>query len=132
MRTVRRATLLPMIVGAFVLAFPKPSDAKSAPANSLQELYAAFGECVKVPGGVTGSELTVIFSLRRDGSLLGKPRISHAHLLGSAAEQRDFVGRVLETFSRCLPIKLTEELGGAVAGRPMSFRIISRPHEISA
>lgn len=114
---------------ALALLLAISSEAQSAPANSLRELYAALGECVKAPTGLPGSELTVVFSLKRNGSLLGKPRISHAKLLGDASAQRDFVASVLAGFNRCLPINITDGLGGAVAGRPMSFRVIGRPRE---
>ena len=36
---------------------------------------------------------------------------------------------VLATFGKYLPLSITEGLGGAVAGRPMSFRVISQPRE---
>jgi hypothetical protein len=105
------------------------SEAKSAPANTLRELYTALGECVKAPGGFPGSEITVVFSLKRDGSLLGRPRISHTKLLGDSSAQTDFVRNVLAAFDKCLPLSLSPGLGGAVAGRPMSFRVISQPRE---
>jgi hypothetical protein len=106
------------------------SEAKSAPANTLRELYTAIGECVKSARvGLPGSELTILFSLKRDGSLLGKPRISHAKLLGDSSAQMAFVANVLAAFDKCLPLSITEGLGGAVAGRPMSFRVVSHPRE---
>jgi hypothetical protein len=114
---------------ALALLLAMSSEAKSAPANSLRELYAVLGECVKAPVGAPGSEITVVFSLKRNGSLFGKPRISHAKLLGDANAQRDFVASVLAGFNRCLPVSITEGLGGAVAGRPMSFRVIGRARE---
>ena len=114
---------------ALALSLAISPEAESAPANSLRELYAALGECVKAPAGLPGAEITVVFSLKRDGSLLGKPRISHAKLLGDANAQRDFVASVLAGFNRCLPFSMTDGLGGAVAGRPMRFRVIGRPRE---
>src|ERR1039458_3163637 len=74
--------------------------------------------------------MTIVFSLKRDGSLLGTPRISHAKLLGDEQAQRDFAKSILAAFGKCLPISITDGLGGALAGRPMSFRITSRPREI--
>ncbi len=71
------------IAVALSLFFLGSSEAKSAP---VRELYTALGECVKsARTGLPGSELTILFSLKRDGSLLGKPRISHAKLLAIAA-----------------------------------------------
>ena len=131
MRLIGRDTPLPILtVAALALIFLEPSDAKSAPANSLRELYTSVGQCIQKPTGVAGSEITIVFSLKRDGSLLGKPRISHAKLLGDPSAQR-FVADVLVAFAKCLPINITEGLGGAVAGRPLVFRIMSRAREIN-
>ena len=115
---------------ASLLLLAVSSEANGAPANSLREFYSGLAACVKAPAGAPGSEVTVVFSLKRDGSLLGKPRISHAKLLGDARDQKDFVGGVLTAFGRCLPVAITDGLGGAIAGRPMSFRITSRPREV--
>jgi hypothetical protein len=117
------------IVVGLALLLIGSSKVKSAPANTLRELNAAIGECLKVPAGLPGSEITILFSLKRDGSLLGTPRITHAKLLGDQGAQRAFVRNVLAAFDRCLPLSLTEGLGGAVAGRPMSFRVVSHPRE---
>jgi hypothetical protein len=118
----------PIIALGLLLAVS--TEAKGAPANSLREFYTALAECMKAPAGPPASEVTVVFSLKRDGSLLGKPRISHAKLFGDAKDQKEFVGGVLAAFGGCLPVNITEGLGGAIAGRPMSFRVTSRPREV--
>jgi hypothetical protein len=118
----RRSAALLLALLPFV-----PVDAKSAPANSLRELYSTLGECVKGPFGTPGSELTIIFSIRRDGSLNGKPRISHAKLLGDSRDQSSFVADVAAALERCLPVDITPGLGGATAGRPIILRVVSRP-----
>jgi hypothetical protein len=100
-----------------------------APANTLQELFSQLDNCLVVPNGAAGSELTVVFSLRRDGSLLGRPRISFAKLQGSATEQRAFAEGVASAFNKCLPASITDGLGGAIAGRPLTMRFVVRPRE---
>jgi hypothetical protein len=120
--------VLTTVALALLLVFS--SEAKGAPAKSLRELYSALGECVKGPVGLPGSEITIVFSLKRNGSLLGKPRISNAKLLGDTNAQKDFVASVLAGFDRCLPVNITDGLGGVVAGRPMRFRVINRPRRI--
>jgi hypothetical protein len=118
------------IVAALALAYFDPAGAQSAPANTLHDLFMALNACVlKAPPGVAGSEITIVFSLKRDGSLLGKPRISHAKLLGDPDAQRSFAAGALAAFGQCLPVDVTVGLGGAIAGRPLSFRIVSRARE---
>jgi hypothetical protein len=94
------------------------------PANSLRELSIELQKCLVAPEGVAGSELTIVFSLRRDGALLGRPRISFSKLFGDAAEQRKFGEGVAAALNQCLPLPITDALGGAIAGRPMSIRFI--------
>jgi hypothetical protein len=105
-----------------LLASTISGAAGGPPANSLRELYVELQKCLAAPGGVAGSELTIVFSLRRDGSLLGRPRISYSKLLGGAAEQLQFGEGVAAAFNQCLPLPITDALGGAIAGRPISIR----------
>jgi len=118
------------LAAALAMTFLGSAAAQSEPANTLRDLFKALNECLlQAPPSVAGSEITVVFSLKRDGSLLGKPRISHSKLLGEPEAQRSFAAGALAAFSKCLPLSITSELGGAIAGRPMSIRIISRARE---
>ena len=68
----------------------------------------------------TGSVITITFAMKRDGSLLGKPRISYSHLSGDAGSRRRFVEDVQHALNSCLPLEITPALGGAIAGRIFS------------
>ncbi|MCJ2015441.1 hypothetical protein [Methylobacterium sp. J-076] len=119
------------LAAALCAAAPVP-PAWCAPADSLAALWRYLGGCATLEGvtpGAVGSEVTVLFSLKRDGSLLGQPRITHSRLLGSEADQRAFVGAALGAVSRCLPAEITDGLGGAIAGRPLNLRLTSRKPE---
>jgi hypothetical protein len=117
------------VLGALVLSV---TPASAAPADTLDGLWQTLRACIRldgVPPAAVGSEVTVLFSLKRDGSLLGRPRITHARLLGSTGDQRDFIAAALGAVSRCLPMDVTDGLGGAIAGRPLNFRIGSQRPE---
>jgi hypothetical protein len=112
------------IIASLAFLAASPSEARSAPANTLPDLWRELSACVKAsPGDSAGSELTIIFALKRDGSLLGKPRITHSHLLGDADAQNAFVAGAIGALAKCLPISITDDLGGAIAGRPLSIRV---------
>jgi hypothetical protein len=116
-----------ILIIAFLAFFAASSiEARSAPANTLPELWRELSACVKAPSDSAGSELTIVFALKRDGSLFGKPRITHSHLLGDADAQNAFVANAIGALSKCLPLSLTDDLGGAIAGRPLSIRIARR------
>ena len=116
-----------MIALAFLLV--SSIEAYGAPANTLRELWSELSACITAPSGNAGSDLTIIFAPKRDGSLLGKPRIAHSHLIGDPDAQRRFVEAAIIAVAKCLPVIITSELGGAIAGRPLSIRIVSRPRE---
>ena len=125
-RAMRRR--LPIIVALSLLA-AAPAEAQSIAANSLPDLWRGLSRCMGAPGDNAGSELTVVFALKRDGSLLGTPRITHSHLIGDVEAQKNFVALALGALEKCLPVKITDELGGAIAGRLFSIRIGRRPRE---
>ena len=109
-----------------------PTTSWAEPANTLPELWRALVACSRVsgvPAAAAGSEVTVLFSLKRDGSLNGQPRITHSHLIGEPDDQRAFVSAALSGIAHCLPVPITPGLGGAMAGRPLRLRIIRQRPE---
>jgi hypothetical protein len=111
-------------VAALSLALLGAAPALAQPANNLQDLFAQFGACMKGVAGEPGAQLTIAFSLRRDGSLLGKPHISFSRLPADAGARAGFLDGVAEAFARCTPASITDALGGAIAGRPLTVRFV--------
>jgi hypothetical protein len=105
------------------------AEARSAPANTLPDLWRELSACVRAPTESVGSEVTILFTLKRDGSLLGKPRITHSHLRGDAETQNAFMVEAIGALAKCLPVDITDGLGGAIAGRPLSIRIDRQPKQ---
>jgi hypothetical protein len=109
-----RRVILGVCAAFCVLALP----ARAAPANSLHELFDQLGHCILSPGG----EITLRFSLRRDGALLGKPHISYTRLPQDPDKRQRVVENLASALDRCLPAKITPSLGEAIAGRPLVLR----------
>lgn len=103
------------------------------PADTLAELYPALAACWQAPGGLgrpSGGaddiEITLRLALRRDGSLIGPPRVTYA--AGVAGDQRTALVRgTLDALARCTPAHITPGLGRAIAGRPVALRFVYRP-----
>jgi len=115
---------------ALAILIVSTMQAASAPANTLFELWRSLSTCIQAPSESVGSELTIVFALKRDGSLLGQPRrITHSHLLGDADAQKAFMADAIGAVAKCLPLIITDGLGGGIAGRPLSIRIGRRPKE---
>lgn len=98
--------------------------------ETIRGVFLAIQACWRPPrgSGYSGQELTIRMSFKRNGELLGQPRITY-YRAGTSLEQREpFTRSVREAFERCTPLPFTEALGGAVAGRPFVFRFVdSRP-----
>jgi hypothetical protein len=129
-REAGRSVLCVLAAVGCTLVVPHSSaTASDAPANTLRELFGKLNHCLITPKGNVGSELTIVFSLRRDGALLGKPKITFAKLPGDVSDQRKFAEGVEAAFDKCLPVAITDGLGGAIAGRPLSMRFVIKARE---
>ncbi|WP_052955087.1 hypothetical protein [Microvirga vignae] len=94
--------------------------------NTLREVFQALQACWHPPGGsgYSGQEITLRLSFKRNGEVLGKPRITY-YKPGTQGEQREsFTRSVREAFERCTPFPFTESFGAAIAGRIFSFRFV--------
>jgi hypothetical protein len=95
------------------------------PANTLRELDIQLETCISREGDWRASgEVTLTFSLRRDGSLIGRPRISFLRAPPGDNNRKQVLQQTAEALDRCLPARITDALGGALAGQPMSLRMI--------
>jgi hypothetical protein len=133
-RAVRRRLRLSRLirfVGALVLGAALASlllvgaagAEETAPANSLPELQRQFSSCLAKSSLVVGSQITIRFAVRRDGSAFGKPRVTYSHLVGEADQKRRFPTEVGQAIDSCLPLRVTQALGEAIAGRLFSVTL---------
>ncbi|WP_294541336.1 hypothetical protein [uncultured Rhodoblastus sp.] len=123
MRRARRFFVLAPAFGALALT---GASAQAAPANSLRELMASLDLCLKKSSFARPGEITLYFSLRQDGTLFGKPRVTYLQAPLDPAGRRQFLESVASAFDSCFPAQITTKLGMAIAGRPLSMRIVLR------
>jgi hypothetical protein len=109
-----------------VLALCAAAPTQAAPANTLKDMFHQLSGCLSRESGVgeswRGAEMTLRFSLRRDGSLIGKPHITYSRLPTDEADKRRVIETIATAMDRCLPVKITDGLGGAIAGRMIAYR----------
>lgn len=89
------------------------------PVNTINEMFDAIYACWQPPAGAGGLSLTLSFSLRRNGTLIGKPRATFSKLGPDDNLNKAFVASVLQALDKALPIPFTDSMGGAIAGRPL-------------
>ncbi len=121
---------IPRVAAAAFFAFSLAAPAAAAPANDLRALFGYLGACMKGVGGEPGAELTIAFSLKRDGSLFGKPHVTYSRLPSDPGDRARFLDDVAGKFSACFPAPITDGLGGAIAGRRLTMRFVPPRREI--
>jgi hypothetical protein len=108
---------------------PIPLPTLAPPAgviNSIEEIFAALQRCWQAPTGHNGMEITVRVSFKRDGTILGRPRITFESNAASQDDRIAYRVAVMAMLQRCAPLPFTEAMGDAVAGRPLTLRFDDR------
>src|SRR5580693_3753698 len=109
----------------FGLLLASSASAANRPADSVQQLFVKLKACLGHVSGPPGSQITLRFSLRRDGSLIGRPVATYSLLTGSPPDRLAFVSSAFSTLNGCLPLPISRALGGAIAGQPITVRILA-------
>lgn len=95
--------------------------------NNLTDLSRTLTACWTPPladDAFPGMQMTTRFSLNRDGQMIGKPRMTFATEAASKRVRDLYLDAIGKSLAACTPLALTKEFGNAIAGRPISFRII--------
>ena len=96
-----------------------------APLTRLDQVPKAINKCMRAPEGLKLLEemaITARFSLKRDGTLIGPPRITFATLPPDTRARQLLTEATLDAFARCTPVKLSPALGEAAAGKMFNVR----------
>ena len=105
------------------------ASAQELQVNSIAEMFARLKSCWKSPtlrAGDPGMQITVLLSFKRNGELLGRPRITFESETAPDDERIIYRTAVMETLQRCAPMPFTDSMGGAIAGRPLTMRFDDR------
>jgi hypothetical protein len=100
---------------------------REAPLNTLNDVIAALRACWAPPPmdqSRPGMQITVQMSFRRNGELFGQPRITFESVGASDDERLAYRIAVAKMLRRCAPLPFTDALGNAIAGRPLTMRLI--------
>jgi hypothetical protein len=95
--------------------------------DTIGDLFSELRSCWSPPAaGVAreGMQMSVRFSFKRSGEMIGPPRLTFA-TAGVAADIREtYLKAINASLSACIPLKFTSGLGGALAGRPIAIRYV--------
>src|SRR3954454_19407375 len=116
-----------LAMAATLLATPGISAAQPQPdrVDNIKEAFARFRTCWKPPPPQRANPdvaITAIVTFRRDGTVLGHPKITYESENATDNDRLEYRIAVMEALQRCTPMPFTESMGGAVAGRPFAIR----------
>jgi hypothetical protein len=95
--------------------------------DNIGDLFAALRSCWSPPpaeAGHEGMQMSVRFSFKRTGEIIATPRVTFATSGVPADTRAIYLKAITSSLDACLPLKFTDGLGGALAGRPIAIRYV--------
>jgi hypothetical protein len=95
--------------------------------DTIGDLFAALRSCWSPPSADDareGMQMSVRFSFKKSGDMIGAPRLTYATEGVSADIRTTYLKAINASLDACLPLKFTSGLGGALAGRPIAIRYV--------
>lgn len=110
-----------------------PLTIHADPLTTMDEVGAAVMSCWKPPAGVERSSVTLSFSLKSDGSLVGPPQATSITVAGDEGVRQQFVTAAMDAVVRCTPVQLSPTLAQGIGGQPftMEFASSDKPQTLS-
>ena len=110
-------------VAGVVLAGGYPSNA--APLDTMGDVGDAIQACWTPPADAGNASVTLSFSFKRDGTLIGPPRPTAIKVDGDALAKKSFVDAAVAALQKCLPLSFSPKLAQGVAGNVFTLRFDS-------
>lgn len=116
------ARFLVMAGALSVVPFP---SAATAPLNGMNEVGAALLACWTPPANSDNSSVTLSFSFKRDGTLIGPPKTTAIHVVGDDKARKAYVDAAIKALNDCLPLSLSPALAQGIAGNVFTLQFSS-------
>jgi hypothetical protein len=124
----RRIPWIPLAV-ALLLTSSASAQVEPAEVNTIRDVFARLRTCWQPPPASSANpdiDITVIVSFRRDGQILGHPKITYESEQATDQDRVIYRIAVMEALQRCTPMPFTESMAGAIAGRPFAVQFRNR------
>lgn len=111
------------IAGVMLAGAVHPSNA--AELNTMSDVGAAIQACWTPPADAGTASVTLSFSFKRDGTLIGPPRPTAIKVNGDANAKKSFVDAATTALQNCLPLTFSPKLAQGVAGNVFTLQFAS-------
>ncbi|MET3845675.1 hypothetical protein [Bradyrhizobium sp. OAE829] len=95
--------------------------------DSIGDLFAALRSCWTPPPADSareGMQMSVRFSFKRSGEIIAAPQLTFSTAGVPADTRSTYLKAINASLEACKPLKFTDGLGGALAGRPIAIRYV--------
>ena len=112
-----------MIAGGILAGTLLPSQA--ATLNTMDDVGEAIQACWTPPADAGNSTVTLSFSFKRDGSLIGPPRPTAAKVAGDDKARKAFIDAAIAAVKNCTPLTLSPTLAKGIGGNVFTLQLAS-------
>ncbi|CDX34581.1 conserved exported hypothetical protein [Mesorhizobium sp. ORS 3359] len=102
-----------------------PFLSAAASLNGMNEVGAALLACWTPPANSDNSSVTLSFSFKRDGTLIGPPKTTAIHVGGDDKARKAYVDAAIKALNGCLPLSLSPTLAQGIAGNVFTLQFSS-------
>jgi len=117
----------PLAPAPTVGASDNARDPQEHKLNTILDLFNALRACWTPPPqdeARPGMQMSVRFAFKRDGEMIGAPRVTYATRGAPADAREHYHDAISAALDRCTPMQFSAGLGGALAGRPIAVRFV--------
>ncbi|MGN6550197.1 MAG: hypothetical protein ACTHJ3_09925 [Pararhizobium sp.] len=105
------------LITAASLALAVPAAAQAAPLSTMGAVGDALMACWKPPANVKNAFVTLSFSFKRDGTLIGPPRPVSIQVPGDQDARKAFIKAAVDAVTHCAPLTFSPELAAGIGGQ---------------
>ncbi|BAB50559.1 hypothetical protein [Mesorhizobium japonicum] len=112
-----------MNAGGMLAGTLLPSQA--AVLNTMDDVGDAIQACWTPPADAGNSTVTLSFSFKRDGSLIGPPRPTAAKVAGDDKARKAYIDAAIAAVKNCTPLSLSPALAQGIGGNVFTLQLVS-------
>lgn len=105
------------------------SPSMADPVETMDDAGQAILACWNPPSASTGSYVTLSFSFKRDGTLIGPPQPTEIKVAGGPEAEQQFIDAATAALANCTPLEFSPDLAEGIAGQVFTMRFTSPPSD---
>jgi hypothetical protein len=109
-----------LVLLAALVLLPLPAFAV-VPLSTMNQVGKAVLACWKPPAGIKNSSVTLSFSFKKDGTLIGPPQSTSIDVQGDDNIRRQFIAAAMDAVEQCTPVQFAPDLAQGIAGQVFSM-----------